>query len=370
MQGYTYTNRFLPKPYYCAPGMYSDDSEMSIAIINSPLCSQEFEIDKDAMFKERIAKARELFEKTSIYQKRIEAYLNWANVTIELPIPVGRIKQLHTVTMGKNTRELFGSIKTTSTFHKRYQEKFSDTKVAELMQSNGAMMRSVIFADKINTNIEWAVDCLITNPSDVALECEFIYLYILYDIGLGKCNSKLILDEFDRITKTEMADGEGFTPNILITFTESENYNTTPMKYLGKTKGWCISMLYYVFCAIRFLVDNPKASFKTKIEWMLQRVVADAEKGKNEHSRGADTDTILAIVVPLFTVTEYMEVVNSEKDDEVKLRFADPDFAGYVDQIIHRDYSTTMDCIPYFRPIEYCITNDLIRKILHNESKF
>jgi len=142
----TYTGLLLEEPTYVQfqyskmelpPGCISDDTEMTLALLNSILNKENYNED-DA----------------------IKYYLDWAN--------------LKGTPLGKNTRALMKNITTVKGFRNR-QKNILDEK----SQSNGSLMRATPLALLDNWEESFKIDTNLTNPTKINQDCSKIYLGIL-----------------------------------------------------------------------------------------------------------------------------------------------------------------------------------------------
>lgn len=309
---------------WIAAGQYSDDTEMSILALRTPIVTNPV---KD--FSGAVEEAKLLWEHpTPEVDRRIEAYGGWANIAIEGDDG----KLVHTVTMGKNTRELFAEAKSVDTIKKRWHNKFDNPIKREEAQSNGALMRSSIYVASVGHTAEWAIDCYITNPSTIALQCEYIYLSLLNRLALHGRDKSILLYCKELVNHVTISDPKKAKPNpIRDAFEFSDSIGPTPRIYLGKPRGWVVTAMYYVFSMLHELTEA--SNLYTIINRMMHLYVHD----------GADTDTIAAITFPMVFLCVDIEM-------DAKNRITNPleEFAVLIEKAINWTYPS--DTIRYLRP--------------------
>lgn len=188
-------------------GQISDDTEMTIATINSIIDNKGYDNNKV-----------------------IESYMEWAGS------PNSRF-------LGINTRKLFKGVKTIKGYKKRYNLLFDTKEKIERSQSNGALMRAAVlslFPD--NVIIE---NCKITNPSSVSVEANIIYTRaIKYSLsGYTK----------DRIYRKILKE---ITVPILKEYL-LKAYNGEDVNVDTKQKGWVVFGFYCAFYGL-FQFDSYK----------------------------------------------------------------------------------------------------------------
>jgi ADP-ribosylglycohydrolase len=213
-QAYTW-NRFTREKTYLDIGQITDDTEMSICLLNS------------------------IIENKGEYcsRKAVMEYLAWANSG--------------TVFMGRNTRYLFKGIKT----YKGYTNRFEKMKTPENNQSNGALMRCgilAIYGGQDNFLDIVKSDCEITNPNEISVICNTILLqgiYACFFLDNPKKKSKII-EIIEKTTNWEIW----------------RNWNTEELSVNGKDKGWCVYGLVLAYKAL-----EKFNSFQEGIDWIISK---------------------------------------------------------------------------------------------------
>lgn len=167
--------------------------------------------------------------------------------------------------MGKNTRDIFQGVTTV----KGVESRITRLKTREESQSNGALMRCAILA--IVDNIKYAlVDCELTNPHEVCIETNRMYL-------------GLVRKAFQGFSKKRLMDWLESTPTIEVVRTAITSALLKRRRDVTKLKGWCIHGIY---CAVYALFHFN--NFQTGIDWVIRL--------------GGDTDTNGAIAGALMGV--------------------------------------------------------------------
>jgi ADP-ribosyl-[dinitrogen reductase] hydrolase len=275
-QNYVYTgklefqtcvfNRFRkPNKRFLSVGQITDDSEMMITITRSLI--------RNSGYNE---------------EDMIKSYLNWAN-------------NKNTWAMGKNTRKLFKGIKTV----KGYDNRFNKINNIENMQSNGALMRCAPLA--LLDNKTALQDCMLTNPSLVAIDTNRVYLFMIRTILYGK-GKKDIINNISSISQTK---------EVIDTITCALN---SQFRDITVSKGWCLHGIYCsVYCLCHF--DN----YKDSINYII--------------GLGGDTDTNACIVGALLgTYYGYNELYKDNKSNiDILLQFDTSDSYYNTDSIYKLD---------------------------------
>lgn len=201
--------------------LISDDTEMTLALLNSIITNQNYD-----------------------RSSAILAYEEFAN---------------NSTLAGKNTRAMFKGIKTV----KGYQNRFNklEIKDKEEKQSNGCLMRAspLILVDP--KDIE--TDVYLSNPNKIALNCVNLFVLILKEIMKGKTREDIgtfcfqQLDNLSEEVKQAVLDSK---------FTEYK-------RDISTKKGWVCNSLYialYAFWhfnsfeeAMRFIVNIPRSDTDT-----------------------------------------------------------------------------------------------------------
>lgn len=233
-------NKWNRKTRTTEAGQFSDDTEMAICIFNH------------------------VFENNLKYQREkcVLEYMRWAN---------GDKKrgEANCTFMGRNTRALFGGVKTYKGYVKHYQERFSNEKVMEDAQSNGCLMRCYPFAifkcllgDKVD---EWIKDdCYATNPSSVSLDCVKAYIscLVLALQSASLSQIKQILKPYSVIeTKERSSQKSSIVDGVLEDKKTDSNaiVDNQPVCYqhitegecdIKTNKGWIKNAMYCVYLAV------------------------------------------------------------------------------------------------------------------------
>jgi ADP-ribosylglycohydrolase len=201
------TNRYNGDVSTTEIGQVSDDTEMSICILNS------------------------LIENDMVYQQEKVAlkYMDWSNSGTKM--------------MGINTRDLFKGVTTYSGYRNRYNKKFEKTDVALNAQSNGAIMRCgilVIFKfqdDKLFRRIV-KEDCYLTNPNKFCYRVNYIFLTSVYQAMIGKTKKEILKNAIDNANFDEIY-------HILQCVKKKKIVDVNNNK-----KGWCIYGIYLAYYSL------------------------------------------------------------------------------------------------------------------------
>ena len=211
---------FSKFPMISSIGQVTDDTEMTITLARSLIANKGYDPDKTVLL-----------------------YEQWAS-------------DKRNFFMGRNTRKLFKGIKTL----RGYKNRFKKLTNLESMQSNGAFMRCSPLA--LLSEKEIKLDCYLTNPSKVALDCNTVYLSAIRKNLNGKNKtSKELLNEAIKEAKTKEVK------DILKKVEQGEEVD---VNVRGK-KGWCICALYCAFKMLQF------KTFKEGLDYVIRL--------------GGDTDT-------------------------------------------------------------------------------
>jgi ADP-ribosyl-[dinitrogen reductase] hydrolase len=200
-------------------GQVSDDSEMSLALSRSLLRVGHYDADALA-----------------------QAYMAWAGSG-----PVG---------MGKNTRAIFGGVKTLKGYRNRVAKVFAPGQ--EIPRSNGALMRSWSLA-LIPDNTPVKLDCDLSNPDPVVQDCSFVYVTAVRSALWGF--PPVVI--WEHIRKTVQ------TYDVLAVMEQAKNGLDRDVKPM---KGWCLHALY---CALYSLFHHT--GYQQSQDWIILK--------------GGDTDT-------------------------------------------------------------------------------
>lgn len=247
-----YHNRFNKTDRYMPPGQYTDDSEMTIALIYSMIDNKKYD-----------PKATVL------------SYIEWANSD--------------TYMMGNNTRALFRGItakdpdRRINTYTNKYMKLFDcnvswttnntsycNSEKAKNKQSNGSLMRCSPLALFSTNNAAW-VDCQLTNPNLVNIDSSFVYLDAIRLAYYGCSKEDIIstIRDSDRIQTNEVRD-------VVDSIIEGKDRNLCAVG-----KGWVLHALYASLTAL-FGFEN----FTDAMKWIM--------------SKKGDTDTNASIAGNLF----------------------------------------------------------------------
>lgn len=216
-------NCFTDKTRFDEIGQITDDTEMTLILARH--LAEYKTINRDAL---------------------ILSYVEWANSSPHI---------------GINSRIILKNAKTVEDVNMRRMV------ISPKNESNGALMRCSILA---LIDIETAInDCIITNPNQVCISVNRIYLSVIKMIIDGK--NKQDIREF---LHEESEKYKSVYPNICIAINQALNSESRNVR--GNTKGWCVHGLY---CALYGLLNFE--NFKTAIEYIIRL--------------GGDTDTNGAI---------------------------------------------------------------------------
>ena len=212
--------------YNLAVGQYSDDTEKTLTLARSLVANRGYHRNRT-----------------------VEAYLRWANSQTPL--------------MGRNTRELFKGVTTIRGYEARYEKKFSQPQETWTC-SNGSLMSCsslALLSDPSNV----ILDCALTNPHPVSLDCNRVYVAAVR-LALQGLNPDQIIVSVAAQAQTEAVQ------QVL-----SQVLSKTP-RDLSNLKGWCLHGLY---CAMWCLLYTP--TMQEALDWVI---------GQHPNS---DTDTNAAI---------------------------------------------------------------------------
>jgi ADP-ribosylglycohydrolase len=235
---------------YLVAGQVTDDTEMTLALLNSMV--QQRRYDRDSV---------------------VLAYLKWANSG--------------NVAMGTNTRDLMKGVTTLRGYNSRYTKSLNGTSkfmqnsehYTTLMdvQSNGTLMRCSPLAllpeaERVNAIIH---DVDITNPNPVNRECSTIYLFALSQllrIGEEQDSLTTLVETYERCVAraTQLP--------ILNVFLE---INSGSPRDVTQSKGWVVHAFYAAMHSLRLIIDGVVSSYSEAINMIVML--------------GGDTDTNAAI---------------------------------------------------------------------------
>lgn len=189
-------NRFIGEKN-AVLGQWSDDTEMSLCILNSLQENDHY------------------YEKNKIIKK----YIEWANSR-----PLG---------MGKNTKKLFYGVKYIDGYFKRVHN--DSLQNISISQSNGSLMRAfpLIFAKNCDEAI--IEDVKLTNDNEINIECSKIYVNILKSL-------------YNDIPINLNSDNEIIKNIIKYAKSDAEN-RIIQMKFDLKKSGWVVYSLYFAVYA-------------------------------------------------------------------------------------------------------------------------
>ena len=287
-------NRFNPDKVL-AIGQYSDDSEMMIAMLRSILKHKKYEVKDVAL-----------------------SYMAWAKTT---------------GMMGRNTRDLFKTVKTIKGYEGHFQEKFgiapfetnlyNRTDTAFNAQSNGALMRCLPLAF-LRDERPILQDVYLTNPSALCFNMELLYI---------RCVQRLLRGEdVEDVWNFLLGEIPTLNPEIIQIVEDIVNYNTRDLKV---NKGWVGHGFYSAMLSLHSLQTERNFSV------LINRIV----------EMGGDTDTNGAIAGALIGAA----IGFGDFDDTTQYN------AQIIDRFMNGEFETTVT-----RPPEYCLTDvkSLITNIL------
>lgn len=188
-------------------GQYTDDTEMSLALISSIITNGEYNVDNITM-----------------------SYLAWANSG--------------TWCLGKNTRALFKGIKTMRGYVNRYNKMTTNVE-SEESESNGSLMRcsGLVVLNDLNTVVE---DCDITNPTKNNRDVGQLYIRTLSLLLAGRSKEEVYEEIFDTDKCSDKE--EGYSEELTLVLNQVKNKQKRVIS--GKDKGWVLHALY---CALYYL---------------------------------------------------------------------------------------------------------------------
>jgi ADP-ribosylglycohydrolase len=189
--------------------------------------------------------------------------MKWANKSIDgtqLPSPF----------MGKNTRNLFCGVRTVHGYENRYNKIFTPDSIDEWSQSNGSLMRCMPLSFVSNNSV--VIDCSITNPHPVNIECCQVYTSLI----AGMVNDPT----FD--VNTFIKYSAKYAKEKSVKDAIQDALTLTHRNISGRDKGWAPHALYAtLYCAKRF--GHDENSIQKTCNWVIH------------NNRGCDTDTVAAI---------------------------------------------------------------------------
>lgn len=207
--------RFKKDAVTYSVGQVTDDTEMSMCIAHSIATYNTYNVDDI-----------------------IDRYRRWANSGI--------------ISMGKNTKTLF-RVNSVAKYHAAAAKQFSTEEQRESKQSNGALMRCGLlslthFKNYSESESPVITDCMITNPSSVALDCNWVLTKGIYYALIGY-NKSEILELVKSLVKTDV---------VMQYLNYAENGDVRSVKERSN-KGWCVYGLYLAFYTLIHM-DSYKAS--------------------------------------------------------------------------------------------------------------
>lgn len=221
----------------------TDDSEMSLTLLRQLIRDKGYVEDNVTM-----------------------AYLTWANSGGWM--------------LGKNTRELLKGIKTLNGFKKRHA-KIMALPESERSQSNGAMMRCSPLALLKDYDCVTR-DVLITNPNNVCVDANYIYITALR-LALGGRSGLEIFKEIK---------DNGQTPEVKEVLRQVSDRE---VRDISDKKGWCLHALWCALITMTSFTD-----YSVAMDWIIK-----------QHP-GSDTDTNACISGALLGAILGFEGLNKE----------------------------------------------------------
>lgn len=132
-----------------------------------------------------------------------------------------------------------------------------------------------------------ALDCCITNPADVCIECNHIYIYILRSI-LRSATDGFAL--FNAASKLAISTSIRHLVKIVQEMKEPPraSHNADGPQTTGRSKGWCLNGLYCTFvCLIHF------KTYEKAMAWIVQH--SDSDTDTNACIAGAVLGALFSI---------------------------------------------------------------------------
>lgn len=200
----------------------TDDTEMTLQLLKSILKNQKYDVDNVILH-----------------------YLKWANMSERGPTG------MKNTSLGVNTRFLMKGVTTVRGFRKR------QSKITEVSQSNGSLMRCLPIVLLSN----WAeisdVDVSLTNDSKVNKECSYLYLCIIRSIIFGE---ELNLQCENQEVKNAVYNAIN---DVIVDVSES--------------KGWVVHALY-----VALITFFNSSSFEEGMDFIAKHFI----KGDTDTSEG------------------------------------------------------------------------------------
>lgn len=148
-------------------------------------------------------------------------------------------------TMGKNTRALFHGVKTLKGYQNHFAKQFPTDVERQAAQSNGALMRCGALA-LVYDNHAVAADCMLSNPSNVALDCNFVYTTLLRLTVEAQDTGQIDWYKTVYLRAASIAQ----TDELKATLLSAEKGE--PRDFVTN-KGWCLHGMYAaVYCLLRY----------------------------------------------------------------------------------------------------------------------
>jgi len=172
--------------------------------------------------------------------------------------------------LGRNTRNLFKGVKTYKGYLARRTKHIVRTAVADLSQSNGALMRAAVLAalpTPIASDRAAFEDAKLSNPHPVTVDANRVYVRAL----------RVLLEGGDPVDVQIAAPGWCVTVAVRGVLDHARGSGARDVT--GKSKGW---VLHGLWCAFRSLSQLARGgSFQDTLDWVIRL--------------GGDTDTNGAI---------------------------------------------------------------------------
>lgn len=226
-------------------GQISDDSEMTLTLLRSLISNHGYNRDQVVL-----------------------SYLQWANSGGWM--------------MGKNTRELLKGVTTVRGYQNRIN-KVLLLPMEQRSQSNGALMRSSPLALLSDLN-PVVLDVNITNPNDVCIDCEIVYISAL----------RLALQGLPRNEIFRKIKDLAQTAEVKTIMSEVENRT---FRNISENKGWCLHALW---CSLTVL--NSDMNCSEAMKWIITS------------QKGSDTDTNACISGALLGAVSGFDNLNTESE--------------------------------------------------------
>lgn len=192
---------------YLKVGQVTDDSEMTITLLRSLLRNQRYNRDDV-----------------------ISSYLTWANTPGTM--------------LGKNTRALLKGVTTLKGYSNRIA-KIHALPMTERTQSNGGLMRCSSLA-LLFDNEPVIQDISITNPNNVCIDCNLVYVTALR-LALQGLPGRDIVNRIVPLAQT---------PEVREVIAHAQVYTA---RNLRENKGWCLHALWISLVVIQHFVDYSQA---------------------------------------------------------------------------------------------------------------